>query len=78
MTIQRLKCKIENTHTFINNVRDNFNESYWNECRFWHELPAGMGEFEKGTIILAATSICGESFVSVDNPIQYSLMLYES
>lgn len=42
-------------------VKDNLNEGYWNEWMpFLYELPADMGNFEKGTIILAATSIYGE------------------
>ncbi len=42
-------------------VRDNLNEGYWNEWMpFLYELPADIGSFEKGTIILAATSVYGE------------------
>lgn len=42
-------------------VRDNLNEGYWNEWMpFLYELPADIGAFEKGTVILAATSIYGE------------------
>ncbi len=49
------------TWQYICTVRDNLNEGYWNEWMpFLYELPADMGEFEKGTIILAATSIYGE------------------
>ena len=46
---------------YICTVKDNFNEGYWNEWMpFLYELPADIGEFSKGTIILAATSIYGE------------------
>ena len=46
---------------YVTTVKDNLNEGYWNEWMpFLYELPADMGEFEKGTIILAATSIYGE------------------
>lgn len=42
-------------------VRDNLNEGYWNEWMpFLYELPADIGEFKKGTVILAATSVYGE------------------
>ena len=41
-------------------VVDNFNKDYWNEWMpFLYELPTDIGEFKKGTIILAATSISG-------------------
>lgn len=46
---------------YVSTVADNLNEGYWNEWMpFLYELPADMGNFEKGTIILAATSIYGE------------------
>lgn len=49
------------TWRYICTVRDTLNENYWNEWMpFLYELPADIGEFEKGTIILAATSIYGE------------------
>ena len=44
----------------ITTVKDNLNKGYWNEWMpFLYELPADIGNFEKGTIILAATSILG-------------------
>ncbi len=46
---------------YISTVTDNLNDGFWNEWMpFLYELPADMGEFEKGTIILAATSVYGE------------------
>ena len=46
---------------YVSSVKDNFNDGYWNEWMpFLYELPADIGDFEKGTIILAATSIYGE------------------
>ena len=49
------------TWHYVSTVCDNLNEGYWNEWMpFLYELPADMGEFVKGTIILAATSIYGE------------------
>lgn len=49
------------TWKHISTVKDNLNEGYWNEWMpFLYELPADMGNFEKGTVILAATSIYGE------------------
>ena len=49
------------TWTHISTVRDNLNSGYWNEWMpFLYELPADIGSFEKGTIILAATSVYGE------------------
>lgn len=39
-------------------VVDELNKDYWNEWMpFLYELPADIGEFKKGTVILAATSI---------------------
>lgn len=49
------------TWHYVSTVKDNLNEGYWNEWMpFLYELPADMGAFEKGTVILAATSIYGE------------------
>lgn len=49
------------TWNYVSTVTDNYNETYWNEWMpFLYELPADIGEFEKGTIILAATSVYGE------------------
>ncbi len=49
------------TWQFSCTVTDNLNSGYWNEWMpFLYELPADMGNFEKGTVILAATSIYGE------------------
>lgn len=49
------------TWTHVSTVRDTLNEGYWNEWMpFLYELPADIGDFEKGTIILAATSVYGE------------------
>ncbi|MBQ8209425.1 MAG: hypothetical protein IJZ35_02440 [Clostridia bacterium] len=46
---------------YVCNVKDNLNDGYWNEWMpFLYELPADIGDFEKGTVILAATSIYGE------------------
>ncbi len=45
---------------YVSTVKDNLNEGYWNEWMpFLYELPADIGTFRKGTIILAATSILG-------------------
>lgn len=49
------------TWHYVSTVKDNLNEGYWNEWMpFLYELPADIGDFEKGTVILAATSIYGE------------------
>ncbi len=49
------------TWRHVSTVKDNLNSGYWNEWMpFLYELPADIGAFEKGTIILAATSIYGE------------------
>ena len=49
------------TWQFLGSVKDRFNEGYWNEWMpFLYELPADMGSFGRGTIILAATSIYGK------------------
>ncbi len=49
------------TWQYIGTVKDNLNETFWNEWMpFLYELPADIGNFEKGTIILAATSVYGE------------------
>lgn len=49
------------TWNYVCTVKDNLNDGYWNEWMpFLYELPADIGDFEKGTIILAATSIYGE------------------
>ncbi len=46
------------TWQLVSRVKDNLNDGYWNEWMpFLYELPADIGEFKKGTIILAATSI---------------------
>lgn len=61
------------TWQYVCTVKDNLNEGYWNEWMpFLYELPADMGEFEKGTIILAATSIYGEG------PTDSTITLYSS
>ncbi len=60
---------------YLCNVKDNLNQGYWNEWMpFLYELPADMGSFEKGTIILAATSILG----SGDNVSASTITLYSS
>ncbi len=49
------------TWQYVSTVKDNLNTGYWNEWMpFLYELPADIGDFEEGTIILAATSIYGE------------------
>lgn len=49
------------TWHYVSTVVDTLNVGYWNEWMpFLYELPVDMGEFEKGTIILAATSVYGE------------------
>ncbi len=49
------------TWQYVSTVKDNLNEGYWNEWMpFLYELPKDMGNFEKGTVILAATSVYGE------------------
>lgn len=49
------------TWHYICTVRDNLNVGYRNEWMpFLYELPADIGEFKKGTVILAATSVYGE------------------
>lgn len=49
------------TWHYVSTVVDTLNDGYWNEWMpFLYELPVDMGEFEKGTIILAATSVYGE------------------
>lgn len=58
---------------YVSSVKDNYNEGYWNEWMpFLYELPADIGEFEEGTIILAATSIYGEG------PTDSTITLYSS
>ncbi len=49
------------TWQYVCTVKDNLNEGYRNEWMpFLYELPADIGDFEKGTVILAATSVYGE------------------
>ena len=61
------------TWHYVSTVVDNLNEGYWNEWMpFLYELPADMGNFEKGTIVLAATSIYGEG------PTDSTITLYSS
>ncbi len=49
------------TWHYVSTVKDNLNDGYWNEWMpFLFELPADIGEFEKGTVILAATSVYGD------------------
>ena len=61
------------TWQYVSTVRDNLNEGFWNEWMpFLYELPADMGEFEKGTIILAATSIYGEGVTDSTITLYYS------
>ncbi len=63
------------TWEHISMVKDNFNEGYYNEWMpFLYELPAKIGDFEKGTIILAATSILGAG----DNISASTITLYSS
>lgn len=63
------------TWNHISMVTDNLNEGYYNEWMpFLYELPANMGSFEKGTIILAATSILGAG----DNISASTITLYSS
>lgn len=50
-----------NSWDHVSTVKDTLNEGYRNEWMpFLYELSADMGTFEKGTILLAATSIYGE------------------
>lgn len=63
------------TWQYVSTVKDNLNEGYWNEWMpFLYELPADMGEFKKGTVILAATSILG----SGENVSKSTITLYSS
>ena len=49
------------TWHYVSTVKDNLNSGFWNEWMpYLYELPADIGAFEKGTVILAATSIYGE------------------
>lgn len=49
------------TWHYVSTVKDNLNDTFLNEWMpFLYELPEDMGKFEKGTIILAATSVYGE------------------
>ncbi len=49
------------TWQYNSTVKDTLNEGFWNEWMpFLYELPADIGDFEKGTVILAATSVYGE------------------
>ena len=60
------------TWEFLCRVTDGFN-GYYNEWMpFLYELPADMGDFEEGTILLAATSINGEGVTDS------TITLYES
>lgn len=46
---------------YVCTVKDTLNENFWNEwmpCLY--ELPADIGTFEKGTILLGGTSVYGE------------------
>ena len=53
-------CDDGKSWNYISKVKDEFNRNYYNEWMpFLYELPADIGEFSKGTIILAATSIYG-------------------
>lgn len=53
-------CDDAQSWHFISSVKDELNPNYINEWMpFLYELPADIGDFEKGTIILAATSIYG-------------------
>ena len=48
------------TWHFVGSVKDHLNEGFWNEWMpFLYELPADVGTFERGTVILAATSVYG-------------------
>ena len=61
------------TWQFVGSVKDRLNEGYWNEWMpFLYELPADMGAFKRGTILLAATSIYGEGVTDS------TITLYES
>ena len=63
------------TWQYVSTVKDNLNEGYWNEWMpFLYELPCDMGEFKKGTVILAATSILGAG----ENVSKSTITLYES
>ncbi len=49
------------TWQYVSTVKDNLNEGFRNEWMpFLYELPTDIGDFEKGTVILAATSVYGE------------------
>ncbi len=61
------------TWTHISTVKDTLNEGFHNEWMpFLYELPADIGQFSKGTIILAATSVYGEGVTDS------TITLYES
>lgn len=61
------------TWQFIGSVKDTFNEGFYNEWMpFLYELPADMGRFERGTVLLAATSVAGEGVTDS------TITLYES
>lgn len=58
---------------FICSVKDSLNDGFWNEWMpFLYELPADIGGFERGTVILAATSVYGEGVTDS------TITLYES
>lgn len=60
---------------YVSTVKDNLNEGYWNEWMpFLYELPADIGSYKKGTIILAATSILGFG----ENVSKSTITLYSS
>lgn len=61
------------TWHFVCSVRDRLNDGFWNEWMpFLYELPADVGEFERGTVILAATSVYGPGVTDS------TITLYES
>lgn len=49
------------TWQYVSTVKDTLNSGFWNEWMpFLYELPTNIGDFEEGTVILAATSVYGE------------------
>lgn len=65
----------DDAHTwqFVGSVKDELNTGFWNEWMpFLYELPCDIGQFEKGTVILAATSVFG------DGVTDSTITLYES
>lgn len=61
------------TWQYVGSVKDQLNPAFWNEWMpFLYELPADIGRFERGTILLAATSVYGQGVTDS------TITLYES